>query len=237
MSLWRKSSDKKVSTDGSSPQDSSEDATSFADRGKEALRKELRKLKENWSQGQKESGRGQMIPQEQVEAFISDPIILDRLTIDRLRDLQIIVKGTLEANERDLTDEERTYLKKLNNAEVELQTSTPVIGEILKSWLPKTARKKQEFIDRLSLLLNLIDSKLTRRAETPEQPLREAVPNDFEQRERLLEKMEGLRSQRNSHRSKMELGGASEDEIRRFENLFDNAIHNCEVELQKLLIK
>lgn len=200
------------------------------------LKDQLKQFTQNGPpQGDKGSGGSEVITRETVKGFVSNPAALDSFTIVRLQDLRVIVKGQLATSERDLTDREKEYLNKLNDPELELQLSTPVLGEIFKSWLPETPKKKQEFIDQLKVLLDLIENKLTRRDEVPEPPQIENVPTDVQQRERLLEKMESLRAQRNSHRSKMQLGGASEDEIRRFENLFDNALHDCEVELQKLL--
>lgn len=173
----------------------------------------------------------------ELRRLLSDPAKLDGLSADQLEDLRLILEVRLEASERDFTDEEKEFLREINGPQVQFHMSMPIVGDMFKQMLPDTARQKQELIDNLKAVIKLISARQSRFVTVQEKPLSHTVPTKEDERKEMLDEIDSLRSLRNSRREKMKLEGASEEEIRRFENMIDNAIHLREAALQKLLLK
>jgi hypothetical protein len=178
---------------------------------------------------------------EELKRLITDPAALDSLTDEQLERLRLTTENTLERCEREFTSEEKQMLRALNTPEAQADLATPIIGGIMKSRMKPVeakAKEKQEQIDDLKLLLKFIAAKQkgnqerTTRPQPPQPALTKA-----EQRERLLTEIQTLQAEKAAALDKMRGNRAGDEEIRRYENMYDNAIHRLETKLENLLIR
>ncbi|MEN3325617.1 MAG: hypothetical protein V7638_424 [Acidobacteriota bacterium] len=176
--------------------------------------------------------------EDEIARFISDPVGLNALSGEELDHLRLRVQSLLERSEREFTDEEKDLLRKLNTPEMQVQLSTPILGTLFNAISPHPkAREKQNRIDDLKLLLKLIATKQHSRIETPPERQLETVPTQAQQREKILAKLQILRLEKASVLEQLKESHASEDDIRRYKNIYDNSIHRLETELATLLIE
>jgi hypothetical protein len=173
----------------------------------------------------------------ETQRLTTDPTALDSLSNEELEHLRLTTESRLERYQREFTDEERDFLQKLNSPEAQFHLSTPIVGKVIEAMLPADKiRNKQERIDDLKLLLNLVVNKQAQRTEKPSPPAQITPPTQAQKREKLLGEIQLLRSEKKAATEQL-ASRASEDDIRRYENMYDNAIRRLETELETLLIK
>jgi len=231
VGLWKKS-EKKEPSDAES-QEPPGRAKQFRNNGVAALKKQISKFKQHRQGPQPNDDE-----EEELKRMTSDPAALDTLSGEQLEHLRLRTESSLETYEREFTDEEKELLRTLNTPEAQFHLSKPIVGNLLQKMIPDAKpRQKQDRIDDLKLLLKLIVSKQESRIETPSEPPPATVPTEAQQREKLLAEIQVLRSEKAVAIEQLGGGRGSEDEIRRYENMYDNAIRRLETKLGTLLIK
>lgn len=177
--------------------------------------------------------------EDRIRQFIAQPATLSKLSDDELDLLHIQSKHQLEICERDYSTEERNEYSALKSANVQHQLSNPLISPLADILTPrKRLEEKQHRIDNRKLLLKLIEHEESKRKSskaTTTTPSVEPPSTKEEKRVQLLAEIDNLQSQKSARVNTLRDRSASEDEIKRNENMFDDAISNRERELSELL--
>ena len=175
--------------------------------------------------------------EKEAQRLTTDPTALDSLSNAELEHLRLTTESMVDRCQREFTDEERDFLQALNSPEGQFHLSTPIVGKVVEAMLPADKiRKKQDRIDDLKLLLNLVVNKQVQRTDKPSPPAQITPPTQAQKREKLLGEIHVLRSEKKAAIEQLASRG-SEDDKRRYENMYDNAIRRLETELETLLIK
>lgn len=176
-----------------------------------------------------------------VNELIDAPTELTRLSDEELELLRLTTENDLDILRRDFSEQDREALKELKSADVEHKLSNPLLAPFVDMIVPrKKLQEKQEQIDNRKLLLKLIAHQKDNRKHLNRPPEPAVVaptppPSKDELRAKLIAQIDQLRIEEVERLKSLKDRNATEDEVRRWENMYGDAIREKEQQVIELL--